>query len=405
MNDNIKDLVNENELLKIENKKLHEILNSQKWFIAKIFILPLKMVFGPKFYKAFEDWFNEVEKQKIIPLHESRVLIIAFLRRLSLLGGIGFVLGVIPTVLLILQTCLLSTQNSKIENQNKLLAQQNEQIKNQNELLESQNKNTIKQNELLDTQNEKINIQCHLSESARRSQLIFELSSIYDQVSSESEAQKNTLHDQKQIILSDSLIGRIISISYSLNPYFFINYDEDHYDDDQVKKLTLNEKILSPERGQLLIFLVHSNVSLESFISRCNFKYSSLHGADLQGANLNGINLSGSDLSNSNLTKTSLYGANLTDACLKDTIIKESNLKNIIINKHFDFEGTETLYKSKIDKKLFETIKQNNAILLINRDELDQYRIFLEEKGKFLDLHKKIEEKIKELVKAIVYYD
>ena len=94
----------------------------------------------------------------------------------------------------------------------------------------------------------------------------------------------------------------------------------------------LTVESLSPERGQLLISLVHLNVDMSPLTERrATFQYADLRGANLRGANLSGIFLRESDLS-----RTQLEGANLKDADtyganLRLAYLKNSDLRNIFL--------------------------------------------------------------------------
>ncbi len=103
--------------------------------------------------------------------------------------------------------------------------------------------------------------------------------------------------------LSHETIGEIARISQSFEPYRY-------YPD-----ISLNTPKLSPERGQLLLFLISSKMDTASFhdaISQATFA-----GADLEGANLARLNLRGIDL----------MGANLRDAVLNHVDLRDSDLR------------------------------------------------------------------------------
>lgn len=103
--------------------------------------------------------------------------------------------------------------------------------------------------------------------------------------------------------LSSETIGEIVRISQSFEPYRY-------YPD-----VSLETPELSPERGQLLLFLIASKMDTNSFqqvISKATFA-----GADLEGADLAKLDLSGIDL----------MGANLKDAILNDINLSEADLR------------------------------------------------------------------------------
>lgn len=103
--------------------------------------------------------------------------------------------------------------------------------------------------------------------------------------------------------LSSETIGEIARISQSFEPYRY-------YPD-----VSLVNPELSPERGQLLLFLISTKMDTASFrraISQATFA-----GADLEGANLAELNLRGIDLA----------GANLRDAVLNHVDLRDSDLR------------------------------------------------------------------------------
>lgn len=204
-------------------------------------------------------------------------------------------------------------------------------------------------------QNLIIQNQTHLIESSRRSALVFELSSLFDEIDEELDAIQKEEKDSNTEVpdtLSSRLIGRIIALSRSLQPYYF-------WDDS-----SMTERALSPERGQLLMSLTLSEIDTTSIkiifsegdFSRSMLRYANLYrkilrfarlpGADLRGANLNYANLSDAVLSeailsgaelnwaritSAELYKTDLSGAFLSNANLRDALLVEANLRGAIL--------------------------------------------------------------------------
>lgn len=145
------------------------------------------------------------------------------------------------------------------------------------------------------------------------------------------------LHNSDRF-LSPQLIGRITSLSIRLKPYAFLEGD------------TLIEKPLSPERGQLLINLLESNLKKSTYdklFEKAKFSYADLEevkfsantylyrvmleNANLKGAILARSNLIAAELSNSDLSKADLYGTDLTKAVFYNTILRETNLNSTIL--------------------------------------------------------------------------
>lgn len=164
------------------------------------------------------------------------------------------------------------------------------------------------QNKLFEHQNYRLDQQTYLQEAERRSSLIFLFSNILDKIDDELKSENNP--DRK---LSNQLIGRIIALSEAFKPYKYLEQDS----------LIIEE--LSPERGQLLLALVNSDIAKSSFnkiIARANLSY-----ADLRGTDLNDIDLSDARLEKANFQKASLINANFSGAMLKESSFFDSNCR------------------------------------------------------------------------------
>lgn len=158
----------------------------------------------------------------------------------------------------------------------------------------------------------RIREQAELVESIRKSNQGFLMGNVLDKLDRE-------LEQNPSGKLSDGLIGRVVALSYSLKPYRHLEGD------------TLSRKMLSPERGQLLMALVHMDMdstSMNRIRSRARFFGADLRGVQLPGANLSGIDLEGADLENANLKGANLHGANLSWANLWGADLDSSNLSN-----------------------------------------------------------------------------
>lgn len=203
--------------------------------------------------------------------------------RLTRIGAFAIVVGLVPLLILFTQTWILNNQNDKLEQQNNLI---------------------LSQNQLLDQQ-------INLEEGNRRSSFIFLMSNIMDKIDEEL---KNNKRGSR--ILSEELIGRIVSLSHAFRPYRYLENN------------ALIEKPLSPERGQLLYALVNSELELKTYdriFEKANFSY-----ADLQEANFSGAYLQGVNLAHSNIKR-----GNFKDAILNLANCQESNLERCI------FDNTE----------------------------------------------------------------
>ncbi len=202
-------------------------------------------------------------------------------------------------------------------------------------LLFNQNKLLARQNELLHRQNYRLDQQTYLQEAGRRSSLIFLMGNLLDAIDRElkSDVGRPGVRD-----LSPQIIGQIVALSNSLRPYRYLEND------------SLIAREISPERGQLLLSLVHSEIdngSLARIFLTADFSYAELSDAILAGeylaginlreadfsrADLNGANLSGTDLNRADLSSAILVGtlltrANLSDTDLREAIIQQTDLR------------------------------------------------------------------------------
>jgi len=172
--------------------------------------------------RLIEEWPNgSVSKMTLADISAHLVW------RLTRVGMFTLMLGFIPLLLLGIQTYILNTQN-------KLLA----------------------------AQNERLDQQINLEEGSRRSSLIFLMSNIMDKMGEELKAP-----DNPDNILSDALIGRIVSLSQALRPYRYLDTDQ------------LINQPLSPERGQLLISLTNSSLhesTYEKLFAKADFSLKKL---------------------------------------------------------------------------------------------------------------------------------
>lgn len=179
-----------------------------------------------------------------------------------------------------------------------------------------------KQNKLLEHQNSRLKQQTYLQEAERRSSLIFLFSNIMDSIDEEL---KNDYLDNGKRDLSPQLMGRIISISSRLKPYKFLENGE------------LIETEISPERGQLLITLLASDLNsnvLNELLNKSDFSYS-----DLKGANLSRTDMSYLNLNNSNLEDANLLGAVINGGNCQKCNFKNANLTNTDVTEN-NFTGS-----------------------------------------------------------------
>lgn len=206
-------------------------------------------------------------------------------------------------------------------------------VLNQNKLISSQNRIISTQTELIKKQSFRLDQQTYLQEADRRSSLVFLLGNITDAIDREirTDVEKKSRRD-----LTLQLVGRIVALSRSLRPYRYLEGD------------SLIKKPLSPERGQLLIALLESNIdssSMKIIYSKGNFTRADLNGANLNGVDLSNINLQGSNLDNAklqnaNLENSNLIGSSIQKAKFNGAILNGTYLSESVIDSS-DFKGAE----------------------------------------------------------------
>ena len=159
---------------------------------------------------------------------------------------------------------------------------------------------------------ELVSAQENLIDSLRGSSAGFRLANLIDRIDRE-------LHDRQ---LDEETIRHIAAFSNSLNPYYFRSGD------------TLSRKPVSPERGQLLIYLHNlqlDTTTLNEIAEAVIFEYADLRGTDLRNAYLRNFKLRFADLQDAildsaDLSNTDLREANLWGIKGPNTILNESQL-------------------------------------------------------------------------------
>ncbi len=301
----------ENEFLKKEieglKKRIHQWENTRENSKKRRKLL---LEFGSKFFagqnlkRSILSSLEEIDKHKSIRKETLADLFANLIIRITRVGIFALIIGVFPILILLLQTYFLDIQNDKLDIQNVHIRNQTELVKNQNDL---------------------INQQVQLSEAARRSAQVFILGDILSDMNEELEGK--TLEKR---VLSPTLVGRIISLSLVARPYKYIHNNK------------LLDRSLSPERGQLLLSLVHSNLDTtfleEEIFKRADFRNSDLIQVNLSNAHLASIDLQGSDLNNSTINDSNFRYANLNDVKLYGSLINSSIFTSAML-QHCDCRG------------------------------------------------------------------
>ena len=165
-----------------------------------------------------------------------------------------------------------------------------------------------------------ISQQAELADSIRNSGLPGLVSAVLNKIDAD-------LKDNPKRRLSDETIASISTMCYIAKPYLIPEGD------------SLSTTKLSPERGQLLLFLSGMNIdsgSMQKIKQSASFSGADLREADLSGIdlsrmNLKGANLKGANLQNANMTAAilsfaNLWGANLNKAKLTGADLKRAEL-------------------------------------------------------------------------------
>ncbi|MBL7828570.1 MAG: pentapeptide repeat-containing protein [Saprospiraceae bacterium] len=183
-------------------------------------------------------------------------------------------------------------------------------------LIYNQNKLLTQQNALLQLQNVRLDQQTYLQEADRRSALIYLMGNLVDAIDRElkSDVGQPGVRD-----LSPQIIGRVIALSKSLRPYRYLDAD------------SLVARELSPERGQLLLALINSQIdngTLRRIFQVSDFAQADLKGAVLSGEFLSGINLNAADLTNAVLDETNFTQANLSGADMENAVLARAKMNH-----------------------------------------------------------------------------
>ncbi|CAL2080099.1 hypothetical protein T190611E02C_10964 [Tenacibaculum sp. 190524A05c] len=254
-NPDYNELVEENKNLKSQLEAIEKSRDKRKVFYKWIFRKAAGVFIGKGLKEAIKETLTEFNTKGKISSDTFSNLGAHIIWRITRIGVFGVIIALIPTLFLIIQTFYLGQQNKKIDYQNNLIINQNNRLEQQT----------------------------YLQEADRRSSLVFLSSNVMDKIDIELKAEKNTTRE-----LSDQLIGRIAALSRSLKPYKYLERDS----------LTVTT---SPERGQLLINLINSNLSANTYkkiFNSSDFSYAEIYDAVFEEISFGNINLSNAKLEN-----------------------------------------------------------------------------------------------------------
>lgn len=193
----------------------------------------------------------------------------------------------------------------------------------------------IKQNDLIKTQNS-------LVEASRNSSYSFQLTDVYNKI------------DKDGFDLSKSTINRIVGLTYSLKPYNILEEEG-----------KLSEEKYSPEKTQLLLFLLNTKINrknLQEIYDKANFSNCDLRNTNLTQKFLVGINLQNSNLEGCELHSSNLNEANLTNAILKGIKFSNGSAKNVIL-KNADLSDAE-IKRVVVSGTNFNTAKTKRGAII-----------------------------------------
>ncbi|WP_299119884.1 pentapeptide repeat-containing protein [uncultured Winogradskyella sp.] len=285
--------------LKAEIKDLNQNLNRPKkknWFSNKnLSLLVSIFVLIAMCYQAYL-----VTKQSDIFIEQTRI----FDNQTDIIKHQDSLFGI--------QIGKSQEQNDLIKNQNKLFGKQNEITSLQKDASIEQNSLIKNQNALVEVQNQKIDLQSNLLEADRRSSLVLLFNSLIEKIDQELSLQIG----KENKTLQKFTIDRVISLSISLKPYYYLSNGANI------------QNYLSPERGQLLLFLLSANLDRQTYdtiFEKGNFQYSDMENTFLQDFELHEINLEHSSFAGATLDNIKFIKCNLSN-----TIFKKVNSDNCI---------------------------------------------------------------------------
>lgn len=297
MEDNIQQ---ELEQLRLENEALRNVVNNtsdkqkkKQEKTKKTLAWTWKLFVGQSLNKSFNNWFKEFHSNEKVSADTSATLLTALVRRFVRVRTLSLILLLFSLVPSLISLWVLVKQNSLITTQNSLV------------------------------------------EASRKSSYGFQLTNIFDAVD-------NNSYD-------NGLKARIIGLSHSLKPYKQLKEDGEQGE--------LSDNMYSPERSQLLLFLVNSNISrasLSEIFKSANFSYCDLKGMDFSGKYLANANLANSNLEGANFSKAALINTNLTNASLVNVKLSEANAKKANF-KNANLSSADMRYVDLTGATLIET--------------------------------------------------
>lgn len=267
-------------------------------------------IFGPRLKYSFDKFIREFKDNGEITSETTSEILANVTRRVISVGIIGLIIAIVPLALLF--------------QQNKLIGKQTDQIKIQNMLFEKQHEMTSVQIDLLKEQSELTNASTVSSQITLLGDLLKDLSSYLDK------------HVSPKRTLSMELTARLITLSQGFEPYV------------QLKDGKL-VRPLSPERGQLLLYLLESKIDT-SFLKyeifpKANFSYANMEDLYLKDVFLSGAYLNFSSFNNSVIDKSKFTWSLLKNTSFDNSEIRGSNFHGSQLH-NTDFDSAAITYSN-----------------------------------------------------------
>ncbi|MCD2185203.1 pentapeptide repeat-containing protein [Rhizobium sp. GN54] len=229
-----------------------------------------------------------------------------------------------------------------------------------------------RQNALVTEQNRIISIQNQLVEAQGRISQMDDFSNAMQQLQDETkswlsmtDSQRNNARFNRQeatalspclmlmdyycsegLLPSEFLVGRIAALTASLRPYHALS--------DAGNASHLSDKALSPERGQILIYLAAAKPFMPLILRRADFRQADARGAAIFDNDLTGLKAPEADFHGAifrriRFSATDLAGADFTNATFQDshveglrnTILKDAKLLNVRLCGPQAFHGAD----------------------------------------------------------------
>lgn len=272
-------LVEENQQLRRRVDALDRKKQKKKRFSWWLFRVSSTPFVGKRLKKSIAAAIEEYKQDRRLSVDTVSDVSSNVIWRFTRVGIVALIIALTPSFILIFQTWLLTNQNRLIKNQNIRMDQQT-----------------------------------HLIEADRRSSLVFVLGEILSDLGDELKYK-----DDSKRNISATLKGRIVSLCMAMKPYRYLDKD------------SMIEKPISPERGQLLLSLLESDVtktSMQEILTSANLEYADLKDAFLPEGYFKYGRLSYSNFDNAHLEQSNFALAELQFSSFRKAVIKGVDARN-----------------------------------------------------------------------------